>query len=117
LGDAAEINPHDALSIGMIVTELVINALKYAFPDDRPGHIVVRYSTDELGWRLSVEDDGIGAQGKSANGTGLGSNLVSTLAGQLRRTVVNETSRRGFRVIPTAIRLDPHVPIRACRLI
>ena len=41
-------------------TELVINALKHAFPPGHEGEIVVRYDVDGAGWRLSVSDNGIG---------------------------------------------------------
>src|SRR4051812_33300837 len=43
-----------AVSLGLIVTELVINALKYAFNDSAAGRIVVRYDAGSEGWSLSV---------------------------------------------------------------
>jgi two-component sensor histidine kinase len=50
-----------AVSLGLIVTELVINALKHAFPDDRQdGRVVVSYQSDGLDWKLLVSDNGIG---------------------------------------------------------
>jgi chemotaxis protein methyltransferase CheR len=50
-----------AVSIGLIVTELVINALKHAFPGGRSGGTVsVAYDVAEPNWRLSVADNGIG---------------------------------------------------------
>ena len=55
-----------AVSIGLIVTELVINALKHAFIDDRAkGVIVVTYEVAETSWRLAVSDNGIGQAGRS----------------------------------------------------
>jgi two-component sensor histidine kinase len=47
-------------SLGLIVTELVINALKHAFPDGRPGKIVVDYNFHGPNWILCVRDDGVG---------------------------------------------------------
>jgi two-component sensor histidine kinase len=48
-------------SIGLIVTELVINAFKHAFVDARAaGLIVVAYESTETSWRLAVSDNGIG---------------------------------------------------------
>jgi chemotaxis protein methyltransferase CheR len=50
-----------AVSLGLIVTELVINALKHAFPDDKPdGRVLVSYETDGADWRLVVSDNGAG---------------------------------------------------------
>ena len=46
--------------MGLVTTELVINALKHAFPNDSAGEIRVSYEVDEANWRLSVSDDGAG---------------------------------------------------------
>lgn len=73
-----------SVSLGLIVTELVINALKHAFPDGRSGHIVVSYETAGLGWKLSVRDDGAGMPDKSGPSTGgLGTSIVQALARHL----------------------------------
>ena len=51
----------EAVSIGLIVTELVINAFKHAFVDDEgAGLVVVAYEAVETSWRLTVSDNGIG---------------------------------------------------------
>src|SRR6476619_365337 len=51
----------EVVSIGLIVTELVINAFKHAFVGDRTaGFLVVTYEATETGWRLAVSDNGIG---------------------------------------------------------
>jgi chemotaxis protein methyltransferase CheR len=70
----------------LIVTELVMNALKHAFPNDkRDGRITVGYDAAGTNWKLSVTDNGIGrpdgvfAQAK----TGLGTSIVKALAHQL----------------------------------
>jgi two-component sensor histidine kinase len=71
-----------AVSIGLIVTELVINALKHAFPDNRPnGTVVVAYELAEPNWRLTVSDNGIGRPDKLV--PGLGTTIVEALAKQL----------------------------------
>ncbi len=49
-----------AVSLGLIVTELVINALKHAFPSGEEGEILVNYDAQNSGWRLSVSDNGSG---------------------------------------------------------
>lgn len=78
-----------SVSIGLIVTELVINALKHAFPGGpREGRIVVGFETTASGWTLSVIDNGAGlpADYDSAK-TGLGTGIVNALAAQLDATV------------------------------
>jgi two-component sensor histidine kinase len=77
-----------SVSLGLIVTELVINALKHAFPDERDGAIRVAYHADGPSWTLSVADTGIGMSGPADPGTqGLGSSIVSALARQLRASI------------------------------
>ncbi|HEY5412564.1 MAG TPA: sensor histidine kinase [Caulobacteraceae bacterium] len=77
---AAEVS----VSLGLIVTELVINALKHAFPEDKGGAIVVGYKSDRSGWTLSVSDDGVGmAKGVTPAKAGLGTSIVEALARQL----------------------------------
>jgi two-component sensor histidine kinase len=77
-----------SVSLGLIVTELVINALKHAFPDGRPGKIVVDYNFHGPNWILCVRDDGVGMP--TAGGpvrVGLGTSIVQALAKQLNATV------------------------------
>jgi two-component sensor histidine kinase len=77
---------NEAVSIGLIVTELVINALKHAFIDNRANGVVdVSYEVAETSWRLTVADNGIGrAEGDSAKlMPGLGTSIVEALAKQL----------------------------------
>ena len=48
-----------AVSFGLIVTELVINALKYAFPTHvSSGHIAVTYEVTGDEWVLAIVDNG-----------------------------------------------------------
>ena len=79
-----------AVPIGLIVNELVENALKYAFPDDRAGLITVTFDLDEVGrLHLAVADDGIGfdpASARKGGGTRLVRSLVQQLHGQLERS-------------------------------
>ena len=80
----------EAVSIGLITTELVINALKHAFSGGSGnGEIVVGYEADEANWRLSVSDDGIGLRqdGSRRGHTGLGTTIVEALAHQLKASV------------------------------
>src|SRR5213596_2236458 len=59
--EASTTSSTEAISIGLIVTELVINALKHAFPaDGAVGLITVTYDLEGENWRLAVSDNGIG---------------------------------------------------------
>ena len=94
----------DAISLGLIVTELVINALKYAFPDPEKNAVVaVRYEVNGTDWKLSVSDNGVGrpeSAGPPPKG-GLGTSLVSALAHQLDAKVVTTSGPAGLSVSVT----------------
>jgi two-component sensor histidine kinase len=89
-----------SVSLGLIVTELVINALKHAFPDrERKGEILVEYWSRPTGWKLSVEDDGIGMPIDGELCTpGLGTGIVDALAKHLDATVTVTAKDPGTRV-------------------
>ena len=88
-----------SVSIGLVVTELVINALKHAFPDGQIGQIVVRYVVSGNDWTLSVSDDGIGMiKNSKAAKAGLGTRIVQALAKQLGADISVEGCEPGTRV-------------------
>jgi two-component sensor histidine kinase len=89
VADAGVATSDVAVSLGLIVTELVINALKYAFPNDRDGAIVVGYTSDAPDWTLNVSDNGVGMLrgGDTPAKVGLGSSIVDALARQLHAEV------------------------------
>lgn len=75
-----------AVSLGLIVNELVTNASKYAFPDDRGGTICVELCRTGSELVLSVCDDGVGMPSDPADGplgSGLGQRLVRSFSAQL----------------------------------
>ncbi len=76
-----------SVSLGLIVTELVINALKHAFPDGRHGTITVDYNFHGPNWILCVRDDGVGMPQTAPARTGLGTSIVAALAVQLGASV------------------------------
>lgn len=77
-----------SVSLGLIVTELVINSLKHAFPGGRHGSITVAYEGHGPNWTLSVSDDGVGMPKDAASATpGLGTSIVEALANQLQARV------------------------------
>ena len=75
-----------SVSLGLIVTELAINALKHAFPRRRPGKILVDYRSAGPARTLSVRDTGIGMP-KDPGRPGLGTGIVEALARQLGASV------------------------------
>ena len=84
-----------AIPCGLIVNELVTNALKHAFPDGRRGTIWVVLQENPVELRLAIEDDGVGMpESLDPRNTGsLGLDLVFTFAEQLDASV--EIERKG----------------------
>ncbi len=90
-----------AVSLGVVVTELVTNAYKYAYPPGRAGEIRVDIQPDGAGSLvLSVADDGIGWTGTGApRGTGLGSRIIRAMATNLRSRIAYEADGPGTRAV------------------
>lgn len=88
-----------SVSLGLVVTELVINALKHGFPPGREGEILVDYRADGEAWTLSVADNGVGMPPTVAPATaGLGTSIVQALARQLKAEVEVTDEHPGTRV-------------------
>ena len=85
-----------AVPVGLIVNELVTNALKYAFPGGRSGTVTVSLTEQAGRFFLRVADDGVGLASTTGKGGGtrFGTKLVGILAGKLRAKI-NTTSGRG----------------------
>ncbi|HUD86934.1 MAG TPA: histidine kinase dimerization/phosphoacceptor domain -containing protein [Xanthobacteraceae bacterium] len=97
-GTAGSLDSRQAESIGLITTELVMNALKHAFPSENMrGQINIAFDVDGTNWKLSVADDGVGkpdgvfAQPK----TGLGTGIVKALAQELNAKVETVAGSEG----------------------
>lgn len=81
--DSVSLPAAEATSIGLMVTELVINAVRHAVFNPNFGQIVVSFATDaDDGWRLMVKDNGHAAPA-SRSQPGLGTGIVVALARQL----------------------------------
>ncbi|MEG3124332.1 sensor histidine kinase [Sphingomonas sp. GB1N7] len=89
-----------AVSLGVIVTELVSNACKYAYPA-RGGEVRVALTSEGEGrFVLAVEDDGIGMDlSAKPRGTGLGTKLIRAMAMSLQSIVEYDTDRTGVRAV------------------
>jgi len=82
--DDSVVAANKSVSLGLIVTELVINALKHAFPGHARGKIAVDYRSNGPDWNLSVEDDGVGMPtGDQRAKAGLGTGIIEALAKHL----------------------------------
>lgn len=93
-----------AVSIGLIVNELVTNAAKHAFPDRERGTIAVQLRTNDTGLTVSVADDGVGlpaTPAAPAPGSGLGNRLIEGFARQAGGTITSRSDRTGTCVTLT----------------
>jgi chemotaxis protein methyltransferase CheR len=102
-----------AVSLGLIVTELIINAIKYAFPAERvSARIRVTFEMAHADWKLTVADNGTGrSRDDLANpGGGLGTALISALAKQLDARITEDSSAAGLTVAITRATFASHLP-------
>jgi two-component sensor histidine kinase len=95
-----ELDVDTAVPIGLIVNELLTNALKYAFPENQKGNIQISLLKDKPDTlTLKVVDNGIGkTQGIAPKGTGFGSQLIKLLTKQLNGEM-KEESHNGTSVL------------------
>lgn len=79
----------NAIPCGLIINELVSNALKYAFPNNRKGELAIRVFFHKNQLRIEVEDNGIGFPENLnfRNTDSLGLQLVITLVEQLNAEI------------------------------
>jgi two-component sensor histidine kinase len=97
--DESRVNANVSVSLGLVVTELVINALKHAFPEGRQGKIVVDYGSEGADWTLSVADDGVGMPvAPSLAEPGLGTNIIQALAKQLDAVITVRDRKPGTTI-------------------
>ena len=94
-----EIDPDRAVAIGIIVNELVMNAVKYAYPDGAgPIHVVLTAEGDN-DVLLSIRDDGVGLNVKlDPRSTGMGQRIVNAMASKLEASVERDQSHAGTRI-------------------
>lgn len=89
-----------AISVAMVVTELVTNALKYAYPEGESGEIRVYLATEGADRAVvRVEDDGVGWTGSGpARGTGLGSRIIQAMTKSLQGDLIYHQADRGTSI-------------------
>lgn len=97
--DQLDLDVDTAVPIGLIVNELLTNALKYAFPKQKSG--VINISLEKVSYqnlKLQVRDNGVGkTDGLAPRGTGFGSQLVRLLTQQLNGTMI-ERNEEGTHI-------------------
>jgi two-component sensor histidine kinase len=93
-----------AVSLGVIVNELVSNACKYAYAPGLPGEVRVSLQREGAGtFRLCVEDDGCGIDPAAApRGTGLGTKVIRAMAKSLQAKLDYDAGHRGVRAVLSA---------------
>lgn len=101
--DSAALARDRAVSIGLVVNELVVNATKHAFAGRTRGSIDVRFASRPGGWRLTVRDDGVGIASmpkpkRRRDDGGLGTRLIDSFARQAGGTVSVESGEGGTLV-------------------
>ncbi|MBP2303398.1 response regulator [Azospirillum picis] len=102
VADAVPVPTDKAISLAVIVTELVTNACKYAYPQGQAGSI--RVSAIAAGGHLSVsvEDDGVGfSETDAPQGTGLGTRIIQAMATSLGALLQHDRQHAGTRVTLT----------------
>ncbi len=100
-----------SVSVGLIVTELVINALKHAFTGRDSGQILVGYHSTGASWTLSVTDNGIGMPtGSEAKKGGLGTSIVQALTAQLDASIELTDAGPGTAVTVSHVENAPGEP-------
>ncbi|RTL52995.1 MAG: response regulator [Bradyrhizobiaceae bacterium] len=95
-----EIDPDRAVAIGIIVNELVMNAVKYAYPDGAgPIHVELHRNDDDI--ELAIADNGVGLQAKrdDPRSTGMGQRIVGAMANKLEAEVARDPSHDGTRMV------------------
>ena len=96
--DDLSLDASKAIAVSIIINELVTNALKHAFPDDRQGKIEVSLRSASGRLRLEVADDGIGMkQAGQTRGSGLGTRLIDTFVKQLGADYRASSGEEGTR--------------------
>jgi len=100
--EPVNIDPDRAVAVGVIVNELVMNALKYAYPgDEGPIRVLLKPVGDGRA-AIRVEDDGVGIDPRAEpNSTGLGQRIVKAMGEKLDATIEADRAHRGTRVTVT----------------
>jgi two-component sensor histidine kinase len=99
--DADPVDTHTdgAVAVGVIVNELVMNAIKYAYPDSAGAIRVSLKATGPESATVCVEDDGVGFKDTdNPTSTGLGQRIVKAMASKINGSIKHEQMQPGTKV-------------------
>jgi two-component sensor histidine kinase len=100
VGDEIALPSRQATALTVAVNELVQNALKHAFVGREGGKVAITLEHRTPGYRVSVEDDGIGLPAEEATPDGLGLQIIEALVSQdLRGELIVEQAEHGTRAV------------------
>jgi two-component sensor histidine kinase len=98
VSDPVRLATDKAVSVGVIVNELITNACKYAYSRGEPGEVRIRLTDEGEGLILTVEDDGAGMAADGViHGTGLGGRLIKAMAASLNSELLYDPTHAGVR--------------------
>ena len=97
--DQIQAGPDAAVSIGIVATELILNALKHAYPKEEGGQVRVMLLVRSPEIELVVEDDGVGVLDQLEGRRGLGQRIISGMADKLEGCLHYEKLSPGTRAI------------------
>src|SRR5437899_1199713 len=105
-----EIDPDRAVAVGIIVNKLVMNAVKYAYPDGAgPIHVELQPEGDDL--VVAIADDGVGLNGKTdPRSTRMGQRIVTAMEYKLEASVERDPSHAGTRMLVRFARSSAAAP-------
>ena len=99
-----EVAERDAAPIALLINELVTNALRHAFPDERRGHVAIAVGAQG---RIVVADNGVGLSAAAPSREAFGRSLAEMLARQIGAELVFEDARPGTRAVVVLPRRTP----------
>lgn len=113
--DAGTLPTAEAVSIGLIVTELVINAVKHAFPTKRKdARVLVSFQFCESDWKLTVSDNGDGrGTAIQSPSRGLGTSIVAELTKQLKAQLLEIPTANGVKIEVSHVTSESMLPLAA----
>ncbi|WP_375408120.1 histidine kinase dimerization/phosphoacceptor domain -containing protein [uncultured Methylobacterium sp.] len=96
--EAVEIPVEKAPPVALMMNELLTNALKHAFADERPGRLSVTVRPDATHFGIKIVDDGVGMPGQPLGKNSFGKRLIETLARQLNASIGWQPADPGTRI-------------------
>ncbi|MCJ2050068.1 histidine kinase dimerization/phosphoacceptor domain -containing protein [Methylobacterium sp. J-070] len=111
--ETVEIPVAKAPPVALMMNELITNALKHAFPDDRAGRLSVTVAPDKTYFTIKIADDGVGMPVQIMEQRSFGKRLIGTLCRQLSASIAWQTNDPGTLVnihLPREMAGSPEAP-------